>query len=126
MALLIEPELSYKIIGICFEVHRKLGKNSKEKHYQRAVEILLEKEGINFSKEIKVDILFEQEKLGYYLLDFLIDGKIILELKAKPYFINQDYRQISDYLKSSNIQLGLLVNFGNDSMEYHRIVRPIK
>jgi GxxExxY protein len=119
---LIEQELSYKIIGCCMRIHTGLGKSCKEKYYQRALEKSLDKEGIGFKKEIKVDLIFENNKVGYYFLDFLVNNKIVVELKAKPNLNYNDIKQVLSYLKANKIELGLLVNFGKDSLEYKRIL----
>lgn len=69
-----------------------------------------------------VDLIMDGEKIGKYFLDFLIDGKVILELKAKPEFTKNDYRQIRGYLKSRNLKLGILVNFYGESLEFKRVL----
>jgi len=122
MAELIYPELSYTIVGILFKVHSKLGGKYQEKYYQRAVEIALKEVGLSFEKEIAVDLSFEGKKIGKYFLDFLIDDKIVLELKATPRFNRQDFRQVSAYLKAKNLKLGILANFRGDKLQYKRIL----
>lgn len=124
MSELIYPELSYKIVGILFRVHSKLGGKYQEKYYQRAVEVALKEEGLSYKKEIAVDLNFEDTKIGKYILDFLIEGKIILELKATPRFNRQDFRQVSSYLKAKNLKLGILANFRGERLEYKRILNP--
>lgn len=118
----IYPELSYKIVGILFEVHTALGNRYQEKYYQRAVEVKLKKEKIPYAREIAVDLMMDGEKIGKYFLDFLIDDKIIVELKVKSALVKNDFKQISAYLKASNLKLGLLVNFYGNSVEYKRIL----
>lgn len=122
MAELVYPELSYKIVGILFEVHSQLGGKYQEKYYQRAVEIALKKEKLLFKKEIAVDLSFNGEKIGKYFLDFLIGGKIILELKAEPRFNREDFKQVMAYLKAKNLKLGILANFRGERLEYKRIL----
>src|SRR6185437_1399066 len=101
---LIYPELSYKIVGILFEVHSTLGNRYQEKYYQRAVAVKLTNNNISFKKEISVDLIIDSEKIGKYFLDFLIEEKVILELKAKPSFTMNDYRQIQAYLKATDLK----------------------
>jgi GxxExxY protein len=120
---LIFPELSYKIVGILFEVHTLLGNRYQEKYYQRAVAIKLKNNNISFKKEISVDLIIDNEKIGKYFLDFLIEEKVILELKAKPSFTKNDYRQVQAYLKATNLKLGILANFYSESLEYKRILK---
>jgi GxxExxY protein len=83
---LIYPELSYKIMGTLFKVHNKLGPKFQEKYYQRAIEIELKKQKIPFAREKVIKLEYENEKIGKYFIDFVIDGKIALEIKAADYF----------------------------------------
>lgn len=119
---IIYPELSYKIVGILFEIHTALGNRYQEKYYQRAVEVKLKNKGIKYEKEIMVDLNLDDVKIGKYFLDFLIENKIILELKAKPVLNKNDYRQVQGYLRSTNLKLGILANFYGLSLEYKRIL----
>jgi len=121
---LIYPELSYKIVGILFRVHSQLGGKYQEKYYQRAVEVGLRETGLSYEKEITVDLSFNETKIGKYYLDFLIEDKIILELKATPKFTREDFRQIMAYLKAKNLKLGILANFRGDRLVYKRILNP--
>lgn len=122
MADLIYPELSYKIVGILFRVHTELGGKYQEKYYQRAVGIALKEESLSYEKEIAVDLSFNSEKIGKYFLDFLIEDKIILELKATPRFNRDDFRQVSAYLKAKKLKLGILANFRGPKLIYKRIL----
>jgi len=124
MAKLIYPELSYKIVGVLFKVHSTLGGRYQEKYYQRAVEAALREAGIQFEKELMVDLTFGKAKIGKYMLDFLIEEKIILELKTKPKFDKEDFRQIMAYLKAKNLKLGILANFRGEKLVYKRILNP--
>lgn len=119
---IIYPELSYEIIGLLFKVHNELGNRYQEKYYQRAVEVKLKIKRIPYEKEIIVDLKIDNEKIGKYFLDFLIDKKIILELKAKPILTKNDYRQVKAYLRSTNLKLGILVNFYPESLQYERVL----
>ena len=116
---LIYPELSYIIVGILYETHSRLGNRLHEKYYQRAIASLLKKTKLPFKEQIPVNILIEGEKIGKYFLDFLIDGKIILEIKTIPFFKQQDFNQ---YLKFSGHELGILANFRTDSLVFKRVL----
>lgn len=116
---LIYPEFSYKITGILFKVHNKLGRYCKEKQYQDMIEEILRKENIKFEREKEIPISSE---VSGNRVDFVIDNKILLECKAKPIITKQDYYQILRYLKASNIRLGLLVNFRNSYLRPKRIL----
>lgn len=119
---LIYPELSYKIMGILFDVHNRLGGSFEEKYYQRAVEKLLKLNKINFNKELKADISFEGDKIGKYFLDFLVENKIIVELKTVPELLPIHFRQVRSYLKVKNLELGILANFRSKRLIYKRIL----
>ena len=122
MAELVYPELSYKIIGILFGVHSQLGGKYQEKYYQRAVEVSLKEAKLSFKKEITVDLSFNGQRIGKYFLDFLIDGKVVLELKATPRFNRDDFRQVIAYLRAKKLKLGILANFRGDKLIYKRIL----
>lgn len=115
---LIYPKLSYKITGILFKVHNKLGRYCKEKQYQDAIEELLKKEGLKFKREKKISI---SSSIDGNQVDFEIEDKILLECKAKPFITKKDYYQLMRYLKASNKRLGLLVNFRNKYLRPKRI-----
>lgn len=119
---IVEKDLSYKIVGILFEVHTKLGGNYQEKYYQRAVEKVLIRDKIRYQKEISVDLDFEGEKIGKYFLDFLIEGRVVLELKAVPVLTQEMFRQVKSYLRTTSLELGILANFRGKSLIYKRIL----
>lgn len=119
---LVEGDLSYKTVGILYEVHTRLGGRYQEKYYQRAVEKLLQKAGIKYQKELAVDLTFENDKIGKYFLDFLIEDRVVLELKAVYRFHPNDFRQLSAYLKAKNLALGILANFRGEKLTYKRVL----
>lgn len=118
----IYPELSYQIIGILFEVHKRLGNRYQEKYYQRAVKATLKKLGLKFREQLPVNIVFDGKVIGKYFLDFLIEDKIILELKTVPILKQQDYKQVKAYLKASGLKLGIIANFSSKSLEFKRVL----
>lgn len=118
----VYPELSYEIVGLLYDVHNQLGNRYQEKYYQRALEVKLKGKKIVYKREVEVDLTIDNEKIGKYFLDFLIDNKVVLELKVKPVLTKNDYRQIRAYLQSCNLKLGILANFYGDSLEYKRIL----
>lgn len=119
---LIEPELSYQLVGICFAVHNALGPSYQEKYYQRAVEVELKKAKVPYQKEIKFNLNYSGTNIGRYYFDFLIDNKIVLELKVAPAISKKDIGQLLRYLRKSDLKLGILVNFGINKLEYKRII----
>lgn len=122
MADLVYPELSYRIVGILFKEHSKLGNRYQEKYYQRAVEVALKDEDLSYKREIAVDLEFNEVNIGKYILDFLIEEKVVLELKAIPRLTRNDFKQVSNYLKAKNLRLGILANFRGEKLDYCRIL----
>lgn len=112
-------ELSSKLLGIAMQLHREMGCGFKEKVYQDAFEVLLEEAGIKYEREKHIDVVFHGVKLEHdFFYDFLIDDKIGVELKAVSEIYGEFEAQIINYLHVSNHKLGLLLNFGTNSLEY--------
>ena len=111
MALLHEQE-SYLIRKSVFEVYKQLGCGHKETVYQKALYQSLLKQGLTAEREKRLPVLFENTNVGNYTPDFLVNEKIILELKAKPFPINNDIKQFWQYLRGTSYKLGFLINFG--------------
>lgn len=109
---LIYEEESYKIRGACFKLYKELGSGHKESVYQKGLEILLKKQGFDAQREVRIPIKIENKTLGTYTPDFVINGIIFLELKAKPFLTKEDLKQFWHYLKSGGYRLGFLINFG--------------
>ena len=119
---IIYPELSYIIIGIAFKVFNELGFGMNEKYYQRAIEQELKKEKIYYQKEKVVKLTYNSQSIGNYRLDFIIDNKIIIELKVRPRLGYVHIKQALSYLKSTNIKLAILIYFTRNGVKYRRIV----
>lgn len=113
---LIYPKLSYVITGICFDVHNELGRYAREKQYADRLEIKLKEAKIPYEREHKFKELSNR-------VDFFIDGRIILELKAKNTVDKEDYYQTQRYLQMSNVKLGLIINFGVRYLKPIRVIR---
>lgn len=118
----IYPELSYKIIGILFEVWNTIGSNHKEKFYQKAAASDFAGAGLSFKEQLPAKISYKDKIVGIYYFDFLIDDKIILEIKSRDYFSKQDVDQLYAYLKAKNLKLGLLVHFTKSGVKVKRVV----
>ncbi len=101
---LLYEDLTYEIRGILFEVHRELGRFAKEKQYADLLEKKFTEREIKYKRELVISD-------SGNIIDFLIEDKIILEIKAKPFLLKIDYYQLQRYLQSSQIKLGLLINF---------------
>ena len=115
-------DLSYKIRGACFTVYNNLGGGHKESIYQKALAIELENFGINFEKEKSLTVDYKNVNIGVYRPDFVINNEIIIELKAVDFMIKDYEIQLLNYLKSTKLSLGFLINFGPKKVEIRRRV----
>ena len=105
-------ELTERVIGLAINVHRKLGAGFLESVYQAALAYELDKAGIPFEKEKALPVKYEDIKLDVgFRCDFLVDEKVIVECKAVNQMTEIDHAQILNYLKITNLQVGLLINF---------------
>ncbi|TSC56422.1 MAG: hypothetical protein Greene041679_525 [Parcubacteria group bacterium Greene0416_79] len=108
---LIHPELSYKITGLCFKVHNDLGRFRNERSYGDAFEVLLKNEHIEYQREPQLPASFQGEKNGRNVPDFIIEGIMVIDFKAKHHIAREDYYQMRRYVAVLTLKLGLLVNF---------------
>jgi len=122
MDKIIFPDLSYKIIGASFKVFNKLGFGLQEKHYQRALAAEFKSLGINFEEQKPMTLKYEEETIGRYIVDFLIENKIILELKVVNKLGYVNAKQVLGYLKIHGIKLGILLYFTKDGIKYRRVL----
>ena len=122
MKEILHKELSYKINGILFRVHNKLGRFRNEKQYSDAVEEELKIAQIPYKQEFCLEKSFEGENINRNKVDFVIDDKIILEIKAKTITTKSDYFQSQRYLNSADYKLGILVNFRRQYLKPKRII----
>lgn len=114
---------TYKILGACFTVANTLGHGFLENVYQEALAIEFNATGIPYEKEKSIDIYYNKEKLKCtYIADFICYGSIIVELKALKLIGGKERAQLMNYLKATNLSIGLLINFGCPKIHYHRIV----
>jgi GxxExxY protein len=118
----LRKEDTYKIIGACMEVHKQLGKGFLEIVYKDALEIEFNLQGIPFKREHKFEITNKGNKLNrVYVTDFVVFDSIILEIKAQEFVIDENYKQVINYLAVSKQKLGLIINFGEDSLKFKRV-----
>ena len=123
---LIYKDESYKIIGACMEVHNELGCGFLESVYQEALAKEFFLQNIIFEKEKQILINYKGYSLNKnFFADFICFDKIIIELKAIDNLASEHEAQVINYLKATNMKLGLLVNFGKEKLEYKRLVRNI-
>lgn len=123
MSTLLYNEDTYKIIGICMDVHRELGKGFSEIVYGDALEIEFIENGINYTREKKFNIIYKGNLLPHkYNTDFVLEDKIVLEIKAISCLTDSHIKQTLNYLAVSKLKLGLLINFGEDSLKHRRVI----
>ena len=116
------PELSYLVMEAIFEVHNQLGPGFSEEIYQKALMAEMQLRNLPFEAQKIITVKYKNNPLGTYRLDLVIDGKIILELKAVVSLNDLFKQQVISYLKASGLRLGILVNFGKTRVETIRFV----
>ena len=122
MDLLYKTE-SYKIIGVAMEVHKELGPGFLEAVYQEAFELELQRQDIPYEREKLLNVFYKGKKLKkHYSADFVCYDKIVVELKALGELSSDHEAQVLNYLKTSKLKLGLLLNFGTKSLQYKRLI----
>ena len=114
-------ELTSKIIGCAMSVHKIIGNGFQEVIYQRALAIEMNLAGIEFSREFEMPIFYREEQIGTRRVDFLIDGLIAVELKAITKLEDVHLAQAINYLEAYNLEIGLLINFGEISLNFKRL-----
>jgi GxxExxY protein len=119
---LVYPELSYKITGVLFAAHNELGKFCNENQYGDFLDAYFKKLGIKYEREKILPPMFKDEVKGRNRIDFLIEDKIILEVKNKRFIEREDYYQVRRYLRALNKKLGIIVNFRDKYLKPKRIL----
>ncbi len=114
------------VIGCAFEVYNELGMGFPEKIYQRCLIIELRKHGLNLNCEYTIPIYFKGELVGKRRLDLVVEEKVVVENKARPYLNESDFIQLRNYLKNAEIEIGLLLNFGSSSLQFKRCIQSRK
>ena len=122
--ILKHRDITEKIIGASFEVHKFLGNGFQEVIYQRALAYEMQRAGLQFSREIEQDIHYKDlpKPIGTRRADFVVEGKVLVELKAKILLEDAHLAQTLNYLKIYNLKVGLLINFGSKSLTFKRLV----
>lgn len=123
MVEIVHKDLSYKIVGILYNIYNNLGAGYQEKYYQKAIKMVLEKEGIPCLEQVRTDLDIRGTTIGRYYIDFVIDHKIVLEIKVSTNFSRRDIRQVLGYLRKSGLELGILVTFATDGLKFKRILK---
>ena len=119
-----QDPITHEIIGCAMEIHRQLGAGFQEVIYQRCLEIELGTKGLPFGREVEQPIYYKGNKVGTRRADFIVDKRIVVELKAVLALENAHIVQAKNYLHAYDLDLGLLINFGGKSLEVRRIFKP--
>ena len=120
---ILYKDLSYKIVGLAMKVHSKLGYGFLEKVYENALMVLFRREGIEAKQQAPITVYFEEEAVGNYYADILVEDKVILEIKSVENIIDAHIAQTLNYLKATGLRLAIILNFSKEKLKYKRIVK---
>lgn len=112
--------LTQKIIGLRFEVHNELGAGFIEKVYENALRIAFEQEGLNVRHQEPILVHFRGQVVGEYIADLIVNGSVLIELKAVKRHLPEHQSQLINYLKATDIEIGLLINFATPRLDVRR------
>lgn len=121
----ISDPLTHAIIGCAMRVHRVLGNGFQEVIYQRALAIEMEKQKLSFVREQEMPIFYDGIQIGTRRVDFLVEGRVLVELKALTALEDVHLAQALNYLEAFNLETGLLINFGARSLEFKRLYKKV-
>ena len=122
----LHSELTGKIIGCAMEVHKALGNGFQEVIYQRALDIEMAQQGLTASREHEMDFFYKGIKIGNRRVDFFVEEKVMVEIKAVIQLEDVHLAQAINYLEAYGLEVGLLINFGSRSMQFKRVMKPAK
>ena len=114
-------KLTHKIIGCAMEVHNQLGNGFQEVIYQRSLAIEFGLQGLSFQRELEMELFYKGEQVGTRRVDFFVEGLVMVEIKAIEKLEGVHKAQAINYCEAYNIADGLLINFGAQRLEYHRV-----
>ena len=117
-------EISEIVMKCCFEVIKELGSGFLENVYKNALFIAMKQKGLTVLTEQAFEVVFRKHKIGKYIADLIVENLIVVELKCCQTLLPEHQAQLINYLKASKLPVGLLVNFGNQKLEYKRLHHP--
>ncbi len=123
---IIEKDLSFKIVEAAIEVHRQLGPGYAENLYEEALKIELRQRGYRVEQQKKIEVKYKNQAIGLHVLDIVVADRVILELKAVSDILPLHLQQALGYLKSTDFPLAIVINFGAERLQFHRVVRTKK
>jgi len=118
-------DVTRRIIGAAMKVHSTLGNGFQEVIYQRALAIEMAKQGLSFERELEMYIYYDDQQIGTRRVDFFVEDKVMVELKAVTKLEDVHLAQAINYLEAYRMEVGLLINFGAKSLEYRRVVKSL-
>ncbi len=118
---MLYEQITRRIIGAAFAVHNELGNGFQEVIYQRALDIEMRNRHLHAVREKEFQITYKGQQIGTRRADFLVEGLILVELKAVTELDPAHFTQIRNYLEAYHLRVGLLINFGQPSLDYHRL-----
>ncbi|MDD4900842.1 MAG: GxxExxY protein [Patescibacteria group bacterium] len=121
----IYKELSYKVIGVLFNVYNDLGYGYQEKYYYKAIECYLKQANLQYNKQAPFKISIKGNVIGRYFIDFIIEDKIVLEIKTGNYFGRRNIEQIKGYLKATGLKLAIIANITSSGVKFFRALNPL-
>jgi GxxExxY protein len=123
---MLRDEITEKILGACFEVIKELGSGFLESVYGKALLIVLREKGLKAVAQAPISVFFRNQIVGEFFADILVEDKILVELKAVRALAPEHLAQVINYLIATGLETGLLVNFGNQKLEYRRLNNKIE
>ncbi|MGH7496503.1 MAG: GxxExxY protein [bacterium] len=123
MGKLLYAEITEQILGAAFEVWKVLGYGFLEKVYENALLEELKSRGLFVQQQFAIEVLYKSLRVGHYITDLFVEGKVIVEIKAEKEYNAQHEAQLLNYLKGTGSRVGLLLNFGEKKCEFKRLVK---
>ena len=121
---MVKDPLTYAIIGCAMKVHNTMGPGFQEVIYQRCLAIELERAHLSFAREQEQDVFYEETKVGTRRADFVVEDRVVVEIKAVVKLEDVHLAQAKNYTVAYDFPLGLLINFGSKSLEYKLMFNP--
>jgi len=119
---IIHKELSYRIVGILYDVYNELGYGHPEKLYEKAIAKAFDDAAISYNEQAYFNLTYRGKTVGKYYIDFIVDGKIVLELKKGSHFPRRNIEQVKKYLQAADLRLAILANFTPQGVKFLRIL----
>ncbi len=122
MTKLIEKDLVYKIVGCAMAVHNEIGHGFREKTYENALCVEFKHEGLEYAQQSVFPVMYRSEKVDRYIPDLIVENKIIVDTKTVESIIDEHRGTILNYLRITNLKVGLIINYKHPKLEWERLV----